>query len=93
MPENIIAEIRQMLEETVALDLKAIAIKLDSIQEHIQRLEASMISQLDALRAELIALRSEMRPELPAQRNLLSKQSAVRDLPDWRTDSAGSIQN
>jgi hypothetical protein len=74
MAETLIAEIRQLLQDIVAPDLKALAIKVDGIQKQLEFSERSMNAQLDAFRAEMAAFRAEMRSEFQAQRNLLQNE-------------------
>ena len=74
MAENIIAEIRKLLQDIVAPDLKALTIKVDGIQKQLELSEKSMSAQLDAFRAEMAAFRAEMRSEFQAQRTLLQNE-------------------
>jgi hypothetical protein len=74
MAEKLIAEIRQLLQDIVAPDLKALTIKLDGVQKQLEFSERSMNAQLDAFRAEMAAFRAEMRSEFQAQRNLLQNE-------------------
>ena len=74
MGDNIISELRQLLQDIVAPDLKAIAIKVDGVQKQLELSERSMSAQLDAFRAEMAAFRAEMRSEFQAQRNLLQNE-------------------
>jgi hypothetical protein len=63
MAENLIAEIRQLLQDVIAPDLEALTIKLDGVQKQLEFSERSMNAQLDAFRAEMAAFRAEMRSE------------------------------
>jgi hypothetical protein len=74
MAENLIAEIRQLLQDIVAPDLKALTTKVDGVQKQLELSEKSMSAQLEAFRAEMAAFRAEMRSEFQAQRNLLQNE-------------------
>ena len=73
MADNVIAEMRQLLQDIVAPDLKALTMKADGIQKQLELTEKSMTAQLDAFRkeqeafrAEMGAFRAEMRSEFQA---------------------------
>ncbi len=74
MADNIIAEMRQLLQDMIAPDLKALTYKVDGLQKQMELSEKSMMAQLDAFRAEMGAFRAEMRSEFQAQRNLLQNE-------------------
>ena len=88
MPDNIIAEMRQLLQDLIAPDLKALAYKVDGLQKQLELTEKSMVAQLEAFRAENVAFRAEigafrtemgafraeMRSEFQAQRNPLQNE-------------------
>jgi hypothetical protein len=88
MAENILSEIRQLLQDVIAPDLKALAVQVEGNQRHTELALKAMEVQLDAFRAELSAFRSEqqafraetnafraeMRAEFQAQRNLLQNE-------------------
>ncbi len=63
MTENLIAEIRQLLEEIVLPELKALMAKLDDFQRQIALRDEALAmfsAELDAVRAEMAALRTEV---------------------------------
>src|ERR1700691_5268677 len=81
MAENILSEIRQLLQDVIAPDLKALAVRVEGNQRHTELALKAMEAQLEAFRAELAAFRTEMnafraemRAEFQAQRNLLQNE-------------------
>ncbi len=81
MAENVIAEIRHILQDILVPDFKALTVKVDGIQRQIELSERSMSAQFDAMRAEMAAsraeiaaFRAEMRSEFQAQRNLVQNE-------------------
>jgi hypothetical protein len=88
MAENILSEIRQLLQDVIAPDLKALAVRVDGNQRHTElalkamevQLEAFRIEQ-SAFRIEMNAFRAEMRAEFQAQRNLLQSEVLREMLP------------
>jgi len=88
MAENILSEIRQLLQDVIAPDLKALAVRVEGNQRHTELALKAMEVQLEAFRAELSAFRgeqqafraemnafrAEMRAEFQAQRNLLQSE-------------------
>ncbi len=81
MAENVIAEIRHILQDILVPDFKALSVKVDGLQKHIELSERSMSAQFDAMRAEMAAsraemgaFRAEMRSEFQAQRNLVQNE-------------------
>jgi hypothetical protein len=81
MAENLIAEIRQLLQDIVAPDLKALTIKLDGVQKQLEFSERSMNAQLDAFRAEMAAFRAEMRSEFQASAIFSKTKFSGKPLP------------
>jgi hypothetical protein len=72
MAESVVAEIRQLLQDVIAPDLKAIFVRMDGLQKQMELSEKSVAAQLDAFRAELGAFRLELnafRVEQSAFRN------------------------
>ena len=85
MAEKVIAEIRQLIQDIVAPDLKALTIKVDGVQRQVELSEKSTNAQLEAFRAEIAAFRAEvgafraeMRSEFQSQRVLLDN-SVLRE--------------
>ncbi|HEX4651407.1 MAG TPA: hypothetical protein VH250_07870 [Granulicella sp.] len=81
MAENILSEIRQLLQDVIAPDLKALAVRVEGNQRHTELALKAMEAQLEAFRVELSAFRieqqafrAEMRAEFQAQRNLLQSE-------------------
>ena len=60
MAEIIIAEIRQLLQDVIAPDLKAMVVGMDGLQKQIELSEKSVAAQLEAFRAEFNAFRLEL---------------------------------
>jgi hypothetical protein len=57
--DEILSELRRLIEEEMGGDLKAIAAKLDCIQEQMERHDKALHSRLDAILAEQTAFRAE----------------------------------
>jgi hypothetical protein len=88
MAENILSEIRQLLQDVIAPDLKALAVRGDGNQRHTEpalkarevQLEAfrselsAFRAELSAFRTEMNAFRAEMWAEFQVQRNLLQSE-------------------
>ena len=74
MAENVIAELRQVLQDVVAPDLKSLGAKMDGLQKQVELSEKSVNAQIEAFRAELNAFRAEIRSEFQAQRTLLQNE-------------------
>ncbi len=81
MAENMIAEIRHILQDIIVPDFKALTVKVDGMQKQAELSERSMVAQFDAIRAEMgafraemSAFRAEMRSEFQAQRSLLQNE-------------------
>jgi hypothetical protein len=88
MAENVIAEVRRILQDIVAPDLKALVVRVDGGQKYTElsikaleaRIEAGQAeiaafrAEFSAFRAEMGAFRAEMRSEFQAQRNLLQNE-------------------
>lgn len=74
MAENVIAELRQVLQDVIAPDLKSLGVKMDGLQKQVELSEKSVNAQIEAFRAELNAFRAEMRSEFQAQRTLLQNE-------------------
>jgi len=74
MAENIIAELRQLLQDVVAPDLKSLGVKMDGLQKQMELSQKATEAQLEAFRAELNAFRAEMRSEFQSQRTLLQNE-------------------
>ena len=72
MGESVISEIRQLLQDMIAPDLRSLAIKIDGIQRQMELSQKATEAQLDAFRSELSAFRGELsafRGELSAFRS------------------------
>jgi hypothetical protein len=76
--EELLAAIRQVLQDIVAPDLKALMVKVDGVQRQVVLSEKSTSAQLEAFRAEMGAFRAEMRSEFQSQRVLL-ENSVLRE--------------
>jgi hypothetical protein len=81
MAENVISELRQLLQDVIAPDLKSIVMKVDGLQIQIELYQKATEAQLEAFRteqsafrSEMNAFRAEMRAEFQAQRNLLQNE-------------------
>ena len=88
MAENVIAEIRHILQDILVPDFKALTVRVDGGQKYtelsIKALEAKIEAgqaeiaafraEFSAFRAEMGAFRAEMRSEFQAQRNLLQNE-------------------
>jgi hypothetical protein len=81
MADNILSEIRQILQDVIAPDLKALAVRVEGNQRHTELALKAMEAQLEAFRAEqaafrieMNAFRAEMRAEFQGQRNLLQSE-------------------
>ncbi len=72
MAENVISELRQLLQDVIAPDLKSLAMRMDGIQKQMELTQKATEGQLDAFRLEIIAFRGEMsamRSEMSAMRS------------------------
>ncbi len=74
MADNIIAELRQLLQDVIAPDLKSLGVKMDGLQKQVELSEKSVNAQIEVFRAELNAFRAEMRSEFQSQRLLLQNE-------------------
>ncbi len=81
MAENIISELRQILQDVIAPDLKSLGMKMDGLQRQFELSQKAIEAQLEAFRTEQTAFRSEMnafraemRAEFQAQRNMLQNE-------------------
>jgi len=88
MAENIVSELRQLLQDVIAPDLKSISMKVDGLQRQVELSQKATEAQLEAFRSELSAFRgeqaafrsemnafrAEMRAEFQGQRNLLQNE-------------------
>jgi deoxyribodipyrimidine photolyase len=81
MGENILSELRHILQDVIAPDLKSLAIKMDGLQRQMELSQKATEAQLEAFRTEQTAFRSEMnafraemRAEFQAQRNMLQNE-------------------
>ncbi len=74
MAEIVIAELRQVLQDVIAPDLKSLGVKMDGLQKQVELSEKSVNAQIEAFRAELNAFRAEMRSEFQARRTLLQNE-------------------
>lgn len=74
MAENILSELRHILQDVIAPDLKSLAIKMDGLQRQTELSQKATEAQLEAFRMEQTAFRAEMRAEFQAQRNLLQNE-------------------
>jgi serine phosphatase RsbU (regulator of sigma subunit) len=79
--ENIIAEIRHILQDILVPDFKALTVRVEGMQKQAELSEKSMGAQFDAMRAEMAAFRAELgafraeiRSEFQAQRSLLQNE-------------------
>ena len=78
MGETFISELRQVLQDVIAPDLKSIVARMDGMERQMELSKEATKAQLEAFRTEQAAFRSEMnafraemRAEFQAQRNLL----------------------
>lgn len=72
MAEDILSELRQVLQDVIAPDLKSLAMKIDGVQRQIELSQKATEAQLDSFRLEMAAMRSEMtafRSEMSAMRS------------------------
>jgi len=83
MAEIVIAELRQVLQDVIAPDLKSLGVKMDGLQKQVELSEKSVNAQIEAFRAELNAFRAEMRSEFQARRTLLQNE-VVREISPIR---------
>ena len=60
MAENIPSEIRQLLQDVIAPDLKALAVRVEGNQRHTELAMKAMEAQLEAFRSKLSAFRAEL---------------------------------
>jgi len=74
MAENIVSELRQLLQDVIAPDLKSISMKVDGLQRQMELSQKATEAQLEAFRSEMNAFRAEMRAEFQGQRNLLQNE-------------------
>jgi len=74
MAENIASELRQLLQDVIAPDLKSISMKVDGLQRQMELSQKATEAQLEAFRSEMNAFRAEMRAEFQGQRNLLQNE-------------------
>lgn len=74
MAENVISELRQLLQDVIAPDLKSLALKMDGLQRQMELSQKATEAQLEAFRSEMNAFRAEMRAEFQGQRNLLQNE-------------------
>lgn len=88
MAENVISELRQLLQDVIAPDLKSIVMRMDGMQRQMELSQKATEAQLEAFRMEIIAFRgemaamrsemgafrAEMRSEFQAQRNILQNE-------------------
>jgi hypothetical protein len=64
--DEIIFEIRKMLEEEILVEIRAIAAKLDCIQEQMERHHKAMASRFEALLADQAAYQAERKAQSQA---------------------------
>jgi hypothetical protein len=62
--DQIIYEIRKMLEQEILVEVRAIAAKLDCMQETMERHQKAIDARLDALLADLAAYQAERKEQL-----------------------------
>ena len=81
MGDNVISELRQLLQDVVAPDLKSIIVRVEGLQRQMELSQKAIEAQLEAFRVEQVAFRSEMqafraemRSEFQGQRNLLQNE-------------------
>jgi hypothetical protein len=88
MAENVVAEIRHILQDILVPDFKALSARVEGSQKYtelaikaveakIEAVEARMVAgqaEIAAFRAEMASFRAEMRSEFQAQRNLLQNE-------------------
>lgn len=81
MADNVIAEIRKVLQDIIAPDLKSLAMKIEGVQREMELSRKSTEAQFEAFRieqsafrSEMNAFRAEMRAEFQSQRNLLQNE-------------------
>jgi len=65
---DVITGLRQVIQDLVAPELKAHAVKLDALQRQSDLLQKSMDTQHDSVMKTLDAFRAEMRSEFAALR-------------------------
>ncbi len=78
MAENILAEIRSLLQDVIAPDLKSLGVRLDGQQKQMELSEKSVAAQLEAFRAELNAFRIELNAFRVEQAAFRSEMAAFR---------------
>jgi len=78
MGENVISELRQLFQDIIAPDLKAMVVRMDGLQRQMELSEKSVAAQLEANRAELNAFRSELSAFRTEQGAFRSEMNAFR---------------
>ncbi len=59
MEQDLVAELRRLLQEVITPDLEALMVKLDAIQQQMQLSERNILEALETFRAEAEVLRAE----------------------------------
>jgi len=92
MEEDIVAEIRKLLEELVVPELRLLARKLDGLQLQMELSNKAIQDRLDAVLSEMTAMRGEMaafRSEMDAFRAEFRNQNGLR-LDERSAESEGN---
>jgi hypothetical protein len=76
--DEIIFEIRKMLEEEILIEIRAIAAKLDCIQEQMERHHKIMESRLDVILAEQAAYQAERKAQSQREDSANDSESPKR---------------
>jgi predicted nucleic acid-binding Zn-ribbon protein len=90
--QDIVAEIRRLLEELVVPELRLLATKLDGLQLQMEPSRKAIQDQLDAVQSEMTAMRGEMkdfRSEMDAFRAEFRNQNGPR-LDERSAESEGN---
>lgn len=77
MEQDLIAELRRLLQEVITPDLEALMVKLEQIQQQMQLSERNILEVLAMFRAETEVLRAETaasHAELRAELEILRAQ-------------------
>lgn len=81
MGENVLSELRHILQDVIAPDMKSLVMKMDGLQRQVELSQKATEAQLDAFRTEQAAFRSEMnafraemRAEFQSPRNMLQNE-------------------
>ncbi len=90
MADNIISELRQVLQDVIAPDVKSLGMKMEGLQRQMELSQKATEAPLEpfrteqaAFRSEMNAFRAEMRAEFQSQRNMLQNE-VLRETPPIR---------